>query len=300
MKKQHDKAETSRVFGEVPAQVVSVDDPEGMLRVQVRPVGIFPDDVPKSGLPWAEYRLPLGARANEGGFCPVKTGDWIWVDFPYQGDTRRPRITGSMHFAPGKVPDVPHEAFSGAQAHEHSRTGGQPAPDPSAYHEDVVFTQHGISIQVKRQGAVSVVHRATGSEIAIDKDGNIIIHGQGDLYASAEGNAEITVGGNVDAAVTGNLTADITGSTSVTTETATVTATSVNLTAPQTTCSGNLAVQGALTVAGTAVVTGALSSATSVSDPTGTMAAMRGVYNTHTHQETGDGGGTTSTPSAPM
>lgn len=59
-------------------------------------------------------------------------------------------------------------------------------------------------------------------------------------------------------------------------------------------------VTGNLTVAGTAAAAGALSSATSVADPTGTMAGMRSTYNSHTHPENGSGGGTTSAPNQPM
>lgn len=58
-------------------------------------------------------------------------------------------------------------------------------------------------------------------------------------------------------------------------------------------------VTGALQVDGTAAVTGALSSATSVADPNGTMQAMRNIYNTHTHPEN-DNGGPTAAPNQPM
>lgn len=71
-----------------------------------------------------------------------------------------------------------------------------------------------------------------------------------------------------------------------------IASTKVTLTTPLAEISGNL------TVGGTAAVAGALSSATSVADPTGTMQGMRDTYNGHTHP--GDSGGTTGSPNQSM
>lgn len=68
--------------------------------------------------------------------------------------------------------------------------------------------------------------------------------------------------------------------------------TRVLLDTPETEITGNL------TVGGTAAVQGALSSATSISDPTGSMQGMRDTYNGHTHP--GDSGGTTGAPNEGM
>lgn len=57
---------------------------------------------------------------------------------------------------------------------------------------------------------------------------------------------------------------------------------------------------GALQVDGAAVVSGALSSETSVSDPAGSMAEMRGQYNGHTHSGVTAGPGVTGAPSPSM
>ncbi|GFO67875.1 baseplate assembly protein [Geomonas limicola] len=61
-----------------------------------------------------------------------------------------------------------------------------------------------------------------------------------------------------------------------------------------------LELTGDLTVAGAAQVAGALSSATSVADPNGTMQEMRGVFNEHDHVEHGTGGGMTDPPNQEM
>lgn len=65
---------------------------------------------------------------------------------------------------------------------------------------------------------------------------------------------------------------------------------------PETETTGNLKVGGNLTVDGSGTITGALSSATSVADPAGTMAGIRTTHDNHQHNENGDGGGVTSTP----
>lgn len=53
-------------------------------------------------------------------------------------------------------------------------------------------------------------------------------------------------------------------------------------------------------VSGVATVSGNISSGAMISDSVGTMASMRQVFNTHTHPENGDGGGTTSPPNQSM
>lgn len=68
--------------------------------------------------------------------------------------------------------------------------------------------------------------------------------------------------------------------------------TKISLTAPVVEVSQNL------TVGGSMNATGTITSATSIADPTGTMAAMRSAYNGHTH--TDPQGGVTGGPSAGM
>jgi len=60
-------------------------------------------------------------------------------------------------------------------------------------------------------------------------------------------------------------------------------ATSVTIDAPDTTISGNVSIDGNVSIAGTTAVEGALSSSTSVADSTGSMQAMRTIYNGHKH-----------------
>jgi len=170
------------------------DDPKKLLLVQVRVYGIF-DNTPVKDLPWAEYKLPIGARPNDGSFVPVKKGDLVWVDFPYMGDSRRPRITGSVHYAPENVPSLPHETFAGPDAYVHARTGDEPAQPAHVYGEDAVTTLHGVMIAVNKDGSYNVVQKATGTEFTITKDGDMIFHVEGDVYRSASGLEDVRITG---------------------------------------------------------------------------------------------------------
>ncbi|MDA8092355.1 MAG: phage baseplate assembly protein V [Betaproteobacteria bacterium] len=80
--------------------------------------------------------------------------------------------------------------------------------------------------------------------------------------------------------------------------------TSVTLNSPSTKITGTLEVDGAVTMKQTCSVTGALSSATSVSDPFGTMQGMREIYDAHDHEVAGVQGGssnvTSNTPTQQM
>lgn len=97
------------------AVVVNINDPEGLKRVQVNVIGVF-DGADEATLPWATYKLPIGVRENYGEFTPCQVNDVVWVDFPYflpdgKPDTRRPRITGGVHYAPRSIPNIPHESL---------------------------------------------------------------------------------------------------------------------------------------------------------------------------------------------
>ena len=108
-------------------------------------------------------------------------------------------------------------------------------------------------------------------------------------------------GNLMDIVCTGTLTATVTDETVVNCPLVTVNAsTKVTLATPLVECSTDVSIGGDLTVIGTAAVQGALSSATSVADPTSSMQGMRGIYNGHTHPENGAGGGTTSAPNQGM
>lgn len=195
-----------KYYGEYIGRVECIDDPEHLMRVQVRVLAIHTEMVPMKDLPWAEYRLPVGARVNDGFFTPVDVGDWIWCDFPFSGDPRRPRITGSVHHAPGNVPNFPHESFAGAGKLTHKTTGEEPVPAAAAYHKNAVFTQHGTTIEINADSSLSVTQRATGTAIRISPQGDITLHGERNIFLSATESLKVIVKGSAQFDVTGAVT----------------------------------------------------------------------------------------------
>ena len=179
------------------AEVVSVEDPKGLMRAQVRVYGLF-DGAPDSKLPWATYMLPVGARANGGDFRPAHLGDVVWVDFPYVShglpDTRRPRITGAVHYCPDSQPNLPHEAWGGPDALQHKRTGNEPEPVECGYHESRVFTQHGITVEWERSGVYRLTHRKTGTSFELTDEGHSVLHSEKDAFYSSRGKTDHEIG----------------------------------------------------------------------------------------------------------
>lgn len=205
---------SNKYHGEYIGIIEDVNDPEKLLRARARVFSVFNEDAETGDLPWAEYRLPTGSRFNDGNWSPCDVGDYVWVKFPYAGDTRRPVIIGSAHYAPQGKPHFPHEAWLGEEAHAHRRIGEEPGQGVHKYHEDRIDTQHGTTIERNADGSVAIYQRSSGTEICIDKEGDIIIHSEKNLFHSAREslkiviaeNSDVKVGGKWDAAIEGKTT----------------------------------------------------------------------------------------------
>lgn len=187
-------ANKKKYDGSYIGEVVSLYDPQNLMRVRVKINGMF--DGEESSLPLATYLLPVGSRAGDGNFTPVKVGDHVWIDFPMNGDTRYPRITGSVHYCPGGVPNIPVESWNGTPA-TRSRESWEPAVSSGTYHEDVVETQHGITTTKRADGSISILQRGTGAEIYIHPDGQVVVHSPDKLSVSADGDIRVNSKGNV-------------------------------------------------------------------------------------------------------
>jgi hypothetical protein len=173
------------------AQVVDVDDHDRLLRVKVRVMVMHPESLSDDELPWAEYALPPGNRYDNGTFIHVEVGDYIWVDFPYDGDVRRPRMLASIHYAPNSQPEFPHEAWLGPDAVEHKRIIA-PMPKDRVYFQNNVFSEFGLVMEVvPDNGSVIVTQKATGSAIEIHYAGHVTLHSEGNAYVEAAGHVYI-------------------------------------------------------------------------------------------------------------
>lgn len=207
---QHSKNYT----GEYPAQVVSVNDPEHAMRVQVKVFELF-DGVPQADLPWATCKMSFGTREGNGGLIPVQAGDYVWVDFPFSGDTRRPRITGGMHYNPGGTPQMPPELWAGPGQYVHKRTPDEPVPEAPEYHKDVVFRQNNVLIQITASGALRATQETSGTAIEIAPNGAIVLHSEKDVFCSAQGNCLFDVKGDYELRVGGQAKLQAAGTMSV-------------------------------------------------------------------------------------
>lgn len=174
-------------------------DPKKLLRVQVRIPGLM-DGVPDDKLPWATYKLPIGAGAGRGDFTPVQNGDSVWVDFPVsthgKQDTRKPRIVGSVHTSPDGALNLPDEAYG--KSYQHDRSGeGVPPASSGVYCGSKVVSFHGSTVEFVPDGTLRLFSRGVGSIIEVLPDGKILLSASADLVIRSGGDISMVAGGNI-------------------------------------------------------------------------------------------------------
>ncbi|MGX9459455.1 phage baseplate assembly protein V (plasmid) [Photobacterium damselae subsp. damselae] len=178
------------------AKVINTKHPEGLFMAKVRIMGLW-DSIPEEDIPWAEFLLPLGAKQGAGHHIPVEVEDIVWVDFPRLGDTRYPRITGSVYYAPDKKSYLPTDSSPGK---------GEPA-QPALSLNDDVYERFGIQEYKTSKGAWGVVHMPTGTRIEISEAG-IVIHAEGNNSTSTSGNKTEKVDGELTLKIQGPANVD--------------------------------------------------------------------------------------------
>jgi len=164
------------------------------VRAQVR---LLPDwnAVPDESLPWAEYMLGIG-----NAFTPTKTGDLVWVEFPYtdargKPDTRRPLIVGGAQDAPGGVPNVAPEVSGQGEPWTPGEIEGAPARPKIASSEDFVVHRNNLLEVRTAGGGYEIANTAAGARVGINEagemyligPGNLLLHMAGDIIAKAGG-----------------------------------------------------------------------------------------------------------------
>lgn len=205
--------------GEYRARVVSIDDPDKLLRVQVRVLGLW-DDIDDADLPWAEIKFPVGARPGEGLFVPLQVDDLVWIDF-INGDTRYPRVTGACHHAPGGVVDLPAGVEAGMA---------------------LKMTLYGFTFEITPEGVLQVTQAETENLIQLNAEGLTInsdvpvaVTGKDTVTVTAQGAATVdaqdaltvnaakacTIAGSDSVTITGSKTFTIDGSADLTVKSAT-------------------------------------------------------------------------------
>ncbi len=216
--------------GEYIGQVETGEHNE-LMQVQVRVQELFAG-VPAIDLPWATYRLPAGSRASDGFFIPVKANDIVWVDFPFNSDTRRPRITGSVHYCPEEKPYLPNESWPASDGRSTPyRTGLNDPMSPTTPVSEqgkegrgdlkkppCVFKQNGVVVEILSDGTVRITNTNAkdpagvgGSNIEITKSGDIIIHAEKSLFLSTKVNQENAIHGDSSITILGDKLQNVMG-----------------------------------------------------------------------------------------
>lgn len=192
---------SGRLYGKHRAVVVNNIHPEELHLAQVRLSALW-DDIADPDLPWAEYELLPGAGQGEGvSVCPYKKGAPVWVEFPYDGDTRAPLITGGAYVAPGGTSHLPDDLRK--PAYEHQRPDSIPA-GPNANYGDLVTDLFGVLQQLTQSGDYCITHKPSGTAIHITPEGELVLHCASDGFRTTGGDLLEEVKGTLTIIVDGN------------------------------------------------------------------------------------------------
>lgn len=180
------------IAGKRRAVVTNTQHKGKMMKAQIRLAHEW-DDVPDEALPWAEYLLPI-----DGAFVPTIKGDIVWVEFPYDGDTRRPLIIGAAQDWAGGIPNLPPEASGQGGQYQPPAVDGAPAPPALNPTTDFVSKRNGLLAVRSAGGGYAITRVADGTTISMNEAGEIFINSASHTF--------INVGGNMTAIATGNVT----------------------------------------------------------------------------------------------
>lgn len=166
------------------------------MRAQVR---LLPEwvGVPEENLPWAEYLMQLG-----NAFTPAKTGDLVWVEFPYtdvrgRPDTRRPLIIGAAQDAPGGVPNVAPEASGQGSPWTPAEVKDAPARPSFTPTEDFVIHRNNLLEVRTAGGGYEIANTAAGARVGINEEGVMYLIGPGNLLLDMAGDIIARAGGKI-------------------------------------------------------------------------------------------------------
>jgi hypothetical protein len=192
---------SGRLYGKQRAVVVNNIHPENLHLAQIRLLALW-DEIADADLPWAEYQLQPGAGQGSGvNVCPYQKGAPVWVEFPYDGDTRAPLITGGAYVAPKGVSHLPDDLRE--PKYQHKRLGQAPA-GPNASYGDLVTDLFGVLQQLTQSGDYCITHKPSGTAFHITKDGQMVLECANDGFRTTGGDLLEEVKGTLNIKVVGN------------------------------------------------------------------------------------------------
>lgn len=152
-------------YGKYAGVVTNRADPKKIGRLRAMVPEVFGED---EECGWALPCSPWGGGKNRGFFAMPDKGDTVWIEFE-AGDPMRPIWAGTFWGAPesgGGEDDLAQEA--GAETPE----GPDGAPSPGHH---VLRTTAGHLISLDDEGGVIVIAEASGAEVRITGDGEVIV-----------------------------------------------------------------------------------------------------------------------------
>ncbi|CAM3952641.1 baseplate protein [Serratia silvae] len=195
----------NKIIGKRRAVIVNTAHESGMMKAQIRLMHEW-DDMPDRALPWAEYLLPIGA-----GFIPTIAGDMVWVEFPYDGDSRRPMIVGAAQDWAGGIPNVPPEASGQAgQFIPPDVPDAPPAPQLNPT-KDAVLNRNGLLEVRSEGGGFAITRTSDGTTIGMNESGQAYMISKADLFLNAGGKVTIVAGNQLDIKAGGNMSFSTSG-----------------------------------------------------------------------------------------
>lgn len=256
-------------------EVININDPLQLGRIQVRIYGIHSDNqilIPDEDLPWAQVTVPItqGGTNYLGNNLGVKVGALVFGMFLDGQHSQLPLIMGSLP----KYEDNELDSLStnplarGTQTKPYTPDTviGEP-DDPYATvypYNSVYETESGHVKEYDDTPDAERIreHHKSGTFYQIGPNGDYVTHIVRDRYTAIAGDDALHVTGNVNVFIDQDATITVGGDTVLNTKNGTVT-----IDTPQTTITGELRVDGGVSVGNDVVTDAGIS------------------HNTHTHTD---------------
>ncbi|PZO43947.1 MAG: hypothetical protein DCF15_22345 [Phormidesmis priestleyi] len=157
----------SRTEGCYLAEVVSVQDPENLGRVQI--ISLHADGVTNHNAPiWARVAVPFAGR-NRGAFLLPSVGDEVLINF-LQGDARFPIVVGGLWNGAARPP----ETLPGGQVDRWTIVGAAGTRIAIVEESDPTIsftTPGGVSGEFRDLSGGKIEFIAAGTTITVDTQG---------------------------------------------------------------------------------------------------------------------------------